>query len=85
RHYAIGHHSYPLVAQIDIIDNGEGIPDDIREKIFLPMITGRAEGTGLGLSIAQSLIHQHGGLIDCQSEPGQTMFSLLIPLENGHE
>ena len=85
RNYAIGHHSYALVAQIDIIDNGEGIPENIREKIFLPMITGRADGTGLGLSIAQSLINQHGGLIDCQSEPGKTIFSLLIPLENGHE
>jgi two-component system nitrogen regulation sensor histidine kinase GlnL len=85
RNYAIGHHSYALVAQIDIIDNGEGIPDDIREKIFLPMVTGRAEGTGLGLSIAQSLINQHNGLIDCQSEPGNTIFSLLLPLENGHE
>jgi len=85
RNYAIGHHSYSLVAQIDIIDNGEGIPDAIREKIFLPMVTGRAEGTGLGLSIAQSLINQHGGLVDCQSEPGNTVFSLLIPLENGHE
>lgn len=85
RNYAIGHQSYALVAQIDICDNGEGIPENIREKIFLPMVTGRAEGTGLGLSIAQSLINQHGGLIDCQSEPGNTVFSLLIPLENGHE
>jgi two-component system nitrogen regulation sensor histidine kinase GlnL len=85
RNYAIGHQSYPLVAQIDIIDNGEGIPDSLREKIFLPMVTGRAEGTGLGLSIAQSLINQHSGLIECQSEPGNTVFSLLIPLENGHE
>jgi two-component system nitrogen regulation sensor histidine kinase GlnL len=85
RNYAIGHHSYALVAQIDIIDNGEGIPDDIREKIFLPMVTSRADGTGLGLSIAQSLINQHNGLIDCQSEPGNTVFSLLLPLENGHE
>ncbi len=85
RNYAIGHQSYSLVAQIDIIDNGEGIPENIREKIFLPMVTGHAEGTGLGLSIAQSLINQHGGLIDCQSEPGNTVFSLLLPLENGHE
>lgn len=85
RNYAIGHHIYSLVAQVDIIDNGEGIPDNIREKIFLPMVTGRADGTGLGLSIAQSLINQHGGLIECQSEPGRTTFTLLIPLENGHE
>lgn len=85
RNYTIAHQSYALVAQIDIIDTGEGVPHNIREKIFLPMVTGRAEGTGLGLSIAQSLINQHGGLIDCESEPGNTVFSLLIPLENGHE
>jgi len=49
------------------------------------MITGRAEGTGLGLSIAQSLINQHNGLIECTSEPGNTTFSIFIPMENGHE
>ncbi|SJM94371.1 hypothetical protein CRENPOLYSF2_3960001 [Crenothrix polyspora] len=49
------------------------------------MITGRAEGTGLGLSIAQALINQHNGLIECSSEPGNTVFSILLPLENGHD
>lgn len=84
RNYSIGHHSYPLIAKIEIIDDGEGIPDEIREKIFFPMVTGRAEGTGLGLSIAQSLINQHKGLIECDSKPGETRFTLLLPLENGH-
>ncbi len=85
RNQNIGQNTYPLVTKIDIIDNGEGIPDDIREKIFLPMITGRAEGTGLGLSIAQSVINQHGGLIEFSSQPGETIFSLLIPLEYTNE
>jgi two-component system nitrogen regulation sensor histidine kinase GlnL len=49
-------------------------------QIFYPMITGRAEGTGLGLSIAQSLINQHNGLIECESEPGNTVFSIYLPL-----
>ena len=64
RNCAIRSHSYPLVAQIDIIDNGEGIPEDLAETLFFPMVTGRADGTGLGLSIAQSLIQQHNGQIE---------------------
>jgi two-component system nitrogen regulation sensor histidine kinase GlnL len=54
-------------------------------QIFYPMVTGRAEGTGLGLSIAQSLINQHGGLIECASEPGCTIFSIFLPLETGYD
>lgn len=80
RNYTISHTSYPLVAKIDIIDNGPGIPEDLKETLFLPMVTGRAEGTGLGLSIAQTLINQHNGLIECTSTPGETIFTLLLPL-----
>ncbi len=85
RNCSIGSRVYPLVVQIDIIDNGEGIPEDLAETLFFPMVTGRAEGTGLGLSIAQSLIHQHNGLIEFSSKPGETCFTILIPLENGHD
>lgn len=85
RNSSIRSHIYPLVAQIDIIDNGEGIPDDLAETLFFPMVTGRADGTGLGLSIAQSLIKQHNGLIEFSSKPGETCFTILIPLENGHD
>ncbi len=81
RNHAIGNKTWPLVARIDIIDNGDGIPDELIEKIFMPMVTGRAEGTGLGLSIAQSVINQHNGLIECTSIPGETAFTILIPLE----
>jgi two-component system nitrogen regulation sensor histidine kinase GlnL len=70
------------VLQFDIIDNGPGIPEAIREQIFFPMVTGRANGTGLGLSIAQSLINQHGGLIACTSQPGKTVFTIYLPMEN---
>jgi two-component system nitrogen regulation sensor histidine kinase GlnL len=66
--------------KIDIIDNGPGIDPDIMDRIFYPMITGRADGTGLGLSIAQSLINQHNGLIECYSEPGNTVFSIILPI-----
>ena len=85
RNTSIRSQTYPLVAQIDIIDNGEGIPEDLAETLFFPMVTGRAEGTGLGLSIAQSLIQQHNGLIEFTSKPGETCFTILIPLENGHD
>lgn len=82
RHFTIGHKHHRLVLQIDIIDNGPGIPDELIDQIFYPMVTGRADGTGLGLSIAQSLINQHDGLIECQSKPGETIFTIYLPLEN---
>lgn len=84
RRYTIGRLHHPLVCRIDILDNGPGIPEDIVKNIFYPMISGRAEGTGLGLTISQHLIHQHQGLIECDSEPGQTRFSLYLPMEAQH-
>lgn len=80
RKYTIGLQRHKLVACIEVIDDGPGIPADMREKIFFPMVTGRAEGTGLGLAISQSLIQQHDGLIECQSEPGKTVFSVILPI-----
>lgn len=85
RQITIGQQYHRLVARIDIIDNGPGIPSDIIEKIFYPMVTGRAGGSGLGLSISQSLINQHGGLIECNSRPGETQFTLLLPLGKPNE
>ncbi len=82
RRYTIGRVTYPLVARIAIQDNGPGIPQNIIDNIFFPMITGRAEGTGLGLSISQNLIGQHHGLIECNSEPGATEFAVYLPLGN---
>lgn len=81
RQFTIGHTRYKLVIRIDIIDNGPGIPVDIQSKIFYPMVSGRPEGTGLGLSIAQSLINQHHGIIEFTSMPGNTMFTIFLPLE----
>jgi two-component system nitrogen regulation sensor histidine kinase GlnL len=80
RHMTIGRKRYKLAVKIDIIDDGPGIKPELMGQIFYPMITGRAEGTGLGLSIAQSLINQHSGLIECESEPGNTIFSVYLPL-----
>ncbi len=67
--------------RVEIEDNGPGISPELQETIFYPMVSGRANGSGLGLSIAQSIINQHHGLIECDSEPGRTRFSLLLPME----
>lgn len=80
----IGRKHHALVCRVDIIDNGPGIPQQMIEHIFYPMISGRAEGTGLGLTIAQHLIHQHHGLVECHSVPGNTRFSLYLPMEMPH-
>jgi two-component system nitrogen regulation sensor histidine kinase GlnL len=58
------------------------VPEDLHEHVFFPLVTGRSDGTGLGLSIAQSLVHQHGGSIEYTSIPGDTTFSLILPVEN---
>jgi len=80
RHMNVGHKHYKLAVKCDIIDNGPGIDPNMMSQIFYPMITGRAEGTGLGLSIAQALITQNNGIIECNSEAGNTVFSVLLPM-----
>ncbi|WOX04167.1 nitrogen regulation protein NR(II) [Microbulbifer pacificus] len=82
RQFTIGRRHCALVCRIDVVDNGPGIPEDIRERIFYPMISGRAEGSGLGLSISQHIINQHRGLIKCESRPGLTEFQIYLPLAN---
>lgn len=81
RQFTIGSRRHKLVLQVQVRDNGPGIPDEIRDRIFYPMVSGRPDGTGLGLSIAQELINQHGGLIECESQPGDTVFHVYLPLE----
>lgn len=81
RRMTLGTRQHKLVLQIDIRDNGPGIPEQLREQIFYPLITGRAGGTGLGLSIAQGYLFRHDGLITCQSKPGETVFTLWIPFK----
>lgn len=81
RKFTIGHQQYRIALKLSIIDDGPGIPEELKDKIFFPMVTGRAEGTGLGLSIAQRLVHQHGGLLEVESTPGCTAFSIILPIE----
>lgn len=83
RQVTIGNRRHRLVCSLEIEDNGPGISEELGSTIFMPMVTGRAEGTGLGLSIAQSIVQRQGGVIECESKPGETIFTLLIPLEGG--
>ncbi len=85
RQVTIGTRRSKLAIRVDIVDSGPGIDPELVSQIFYPMVTGRAEGTGLGLSIAQSLINQHGGLVECSSSPGCTVFSIFLPLEKVNE
>lgn len=72
---------HPLVVQVKIIDNGPGIPVEIKDTLFYPMVTGRANGTGLGLSIAQTLVDHHQGKIDVESWAGHTEFKIYLPID----
>jgi two-component system nitrogen regulation sensor histidine kinase GlnL len=71
---------YRLALDLHIIDNGPGIPSDIQERIFYPLVSGREGGSGLGLTLAQTFVAQHMGVIECESRPGCTDFRILIPL-----
>jgi two-component system nitrogen regulation sensor histidine kinase GlnL len=79
--YTIGQTTHPLVLRVDISDNGHGIPQELGDTIFLPMITDKADGSGLGLPIAQEIISRHGGTIRLKSSPSGTTFSVYLPLE----
>jgi len=82
RQCTIGNELHRLVLRTDIQDNGPGIPSDIVDSIFFPMVSGRAEGSGLGLPIAQSLVQRQGGVIEFSSVPGNTVFTVLLPVRN---
>ncbi len=80
RQITLARKRYPLALQLQIIDNGPGIPAEIRDHVFYPLVTGRAEGTGLGLTLAQTFVHQHQGTIEFESRPGRTCFTVLLPI-----
>ncbi len=85
RQFTIGNVRHRLVMLVEIEDDGHGIPLELQERIFLPMVTGEQGGTGLGLTIAQNLINRHGGLIECRSKKGKTVFSVFLPLETSND
>jgi len=77
--FPIGATRHKLVLSIEVEDNGPGVPADLAESIFYPLVTGRPDGTGLGLPISQDLVSRHGGLIEYQSRPGKTTFTVRLP------
>lgn len=85
RQFTIGGRRHRLVLRIEVCDTGPGVPAEIIERIFFPMVSTRADGSGLGLAIAQTLIRNHGGLIECESRPGDTVFALYLPLSREPE
>jgi two-component system nitrogen regulation sensor histidine kinase GlnL len=76
----IGDAPHRLVVRVEIADNGRGVPEDLAERIFLPLVSGRAEGSGLGLALAQQVAREHGGSLGYRSRPGHTVFTLLLPV-----
>jgi two-component system nitrogen regulation sensor histidine kinase GlnL len=79
---SVGAHRHRLVASIQFEDNGPGVPAEIRDTIFYPLVSGRSDGTGLGLGIAQDLVSRHGGLIEFDSAPGRTIFVISLPMDS---
>jgi two-component system nitrogen regulation sensor histidine kinase GlnL len=80
RQVTLAKRRFKLALELQVIDNGPGIPEDIRDKIFYPLVTGREGGSGLGLSLAQSFIEQHHGMIEVDSRSGRTCFTILLPI-----
>lgn len=82
RQVTVVRHRHNLAIQVQIIDNGPGIPDHLRDRIFYPLVSGRPDGHGVGLMLAQTYTQQHRGSIEFESRPGHTCFSLLFPTRN---
>jgi two-component system nitrogen regulation sensor histidine kinase GlnL len=82
RRARIGDRACKLALRIDVVDDGRGVPEELRESLFLPYVTGRDEGTGLGLPVALSIAREHGGTVAFASRPGHTVFSLLLPVQS---
>ncbi len=70
---------HPMALRVEIIDDGHGVPEELAEHLFLPLVSGRAEGTGLGLALAQQVAREHRGTLTYRSRPGHTVFTLLLP------
>jgi two-component system nitrogen regulation sensor histidine kinase GlnL len=82
RQLLLAEHQAKLAVVVSVIDNGPGVPEALRDKLFHPLVTGRASGTGLGLSLAQEFVQQHSGIVEFDSRPGHTEFRMILPLES---
>jgi two-component system nitrogen regulation sensor histidine kinase GlnL len=76
----IGEKRHRVVASVQFEDNGPGVPAELGETIFYPLVTAQPGGTGLGLAVAQDIATRHEGLVEFESRPGHTVFSLLLPI-----
>jgi len=81
RQVTLGKQRYKLALELQVIDSGPGIPEELRERMFYPLVSGRDGGSGLGLTLSQTFVQQHRGTIECDSEPGRTCFTIMLPLE----
>ncbi len=81
RQVTLARRRYRHALVIEITDNGPGIPQELQERVFHPLVSGREGGSGLGLTLAQSFVNQHRGVISCGSVPGETTFTILLPVE----
>ena len=82
RRVTLARRVYRLAIVLQVIDDGPGIPEALRERVFFPLVSGRQGGTGLGLTLAQTFVTQHQGIIELESQPGHTCFSILLPLRD---
>jgi two-component system nitrogen regulation sensor histidine kinase GlnL len=80
RQITILRHRHKLALELQVVDDGPGVPEEIQERIFNPLVSGREGGTGLGLSLAQTFVQYHQGVIEFESRPGRTIFRILLPL-----
>jgi two-component system nitrogen regulation sensor histidine kinase GlnL len=78
--FTLGDTRHRVIASIEIEDDGPGIPRELQDSVFYPLVTSRPDGTGLGLAAAQELLSRHGGLIEFESKPGRTVFFVRLPI-----
>ena len=81
----LGERMLRMALRVDVIDDGAGVPAALRDTLFQPLVSGRVDGTGLGLALSREIAHEHGGELRCTSRPGETVFSLYLPLERAHD
>ena len=81
RQITLARRRYRHAIAVEITDNGPGIPEALRERVFHPLVSGREGGSGLGLTLAQNFVNQHHGVISYESAPGETTFTILLPVE----
>jgi two-component system nitrogen regulation sensor histidine kinase GlnL len=80
RRVTLARRFHKLALELQVVDDGPGIPAEIRDQIFYPLVSGREGGTGLGLTLAQTFVQQHQGVVECDSQPGRTSFRIVLPL-----